>query len=276
MKLADDDLQKMLGELRASPKYGQFDLPESTLRDLIQQEAPGQGSYRGTVKAVRRKLHNITAPYLGDPDYAQSASLLEAALQKGDEAAERDACLKILSAHASTAERLNILGSFYERIFSIIGKPHALLDLACGLNPFSFPWMGLPPDTRYHAYDIHRPRIQLINHYFALKGMAPLGAHQDVLADPPQEKGDVAVLFKEAHRFEQRRRGCNLALWRTLRVRYLLVSLPLKSLSGRHDLADKQRALVRRIMEGMPWGIEEIAFENELVFCIDKGPVMQV
>ena len=44
-----------------------------------------------------------------------------------------------------------------------------VLDLACGLHPLAFPWMGLPLTTQYYAYDIHQPRVDLIGHFFNFK-----------------------------------------------------------------------------------------------------------
>ena len=94
--------------------------------------------------------------------------------------------------------------------------------------------------------------------------------YQDVLVTPPQAEGDVAFLFKEAHRFEQRQRGCNRALWLALKVPYLLVSLPPHSLSGQHNLVERQRRLVYATLAGLPWEVTEVSFENELVFVIKK------
>ncbi len=131
--------------------------------------------------------------------------------------------------------------------------------------------MGLPNSVSYHAYDLNLPRIELINHFFNLEGLAPLAAHQDILINPPIFDADVAFLFKEAHRLEQRQRGCNRALWQALQVRWLLVSLPTSSLSGKHDLLGKHRRLVEQTCSGQSWTIHEIMFTNEIVFCIDKG-----
>jgi 16S rRNA (guanine(1405)-N(7))-methyltransferase len=148
----------------------------------------------------------------------------------------------------------------------------SLLDLACGLNPFALPWMGLPQDVRYHAYDIHRPRVELINHFLRLSGLSPDAEVRDVLVQPVEERADVALFFKEAHRFEQRHKGANRAFWEGLNVRWLLVSLPTASLSGRHDLLDQQRRLVYGTLQGLPWPVQEEIFATEIVFCIAKEP----
>ena len=274
--MSDDPLEPIIQELLSSRKYKGIDLPAVTVRDLLVKELPNYRSQKDAVQVVRKKLHNIVAPYLGDPDYPAAAVMLEAAFQAGSDQAVKIACARLLAAHASTLERLKIVDEFYARLFALTGGlPHTILDLACGLNPLTFPWMGLPPDINYYAYDIHRPRLTLINRFFELAGLAPLGTYQDVLVNPPEVEGDVAFLFKEAHRFEQRQRGCNRALWMALKVRYLMVSLPPHSLSGQHDMVDRQRRLVYNTVEGLPWQVTEINFENEMVFVIEKPVVWE-
>ena len=80
----------------------------------------------------------------------------------------------------------------------------------------------------------------------------------------------MAFFFKEAHRFEQRQRGCNRPFWQAIRARWLLVSLPANSLTGRRDLAAHQRALVQRTLQGLDWPVSEIQIHDEMIFCIKK------
>ena len=47
----------------------------------------------------------------------------------------------------------------------------SILDLACAMHPFAHPWMNLPPDCPYLAYDLHQPRVDLINHFFQTAGI---------------------------------------------------------------------------------------------------------
>ncbi|HVN56620.1 MAG TPA: hypothetical protein VMT46_20005 [Anaerolineaceae bacterium] len=270
--MKEDVIDQAIREILNSKKYRGMNLCADTLRDVLEREVSSSGrSQKEALKAARQKLHNIVAPYLGDPDYPAAERELETAFASRDVEAIRAVCTRILAAHASTRERISILDDFYTRIFAATGKPAAILDAACGLNPLTFPWMSLPLNTRYHAYDIHGPRVEFLNHYFHLQGLAVLAEQRDVLVHPPEERGELAFLFKEAHRFEQRQRGCNAPLWDALRVRYLLVSLPTHSLSGRFDLVDRQRQLVREILGQRTWLVGELLFENEIVFCIDKG-----
>ncbi len=268
---AADPIQPLVDELLNSRKYRALNLPAETVRDLLEQELPRHRSGKDALKAVRHKLHTIVAPYLGDPDYDQVAVDLRVASTAGSDAL-RAACAEVLAAHASTHERLAVLDEFYPHLFAVTGQPRSILDLACGLNPFAWPWMGLPTSTNYHAYDIHAPRVAAINAFFETQGLAPLAEVRDVLVRPPEIDADVAFLFKEAHRMEERQRGCSRGFWRALNVHWLLVSLPAESLSGKFQLADRQRALVQQAIGGAGWPITELVFGSEIVFCIEKRP----
>ncbi len=269
--LTPEQTASLADQILNQRQYRGLGIPLETVEDLIGREANAEQNERTILKNVRRKMHHLVADYLGDVDYEQAEKWLEEAYTIPDKELIKETCARILGCHASTRERLAHLENFYQILFAACGKPESILDLACGLNPLAFPWMNLPESTRYYAFDIHRPRIDLINLLFKNLGMNALSRCQDILVHPPDEEADVALFFKEAHRFEQRQRGCNLAMWQALRVRWLLVSLPASSLSRKFDLAERQRALVYAILKDQPWRVEEILVENELVFYIDKG-----
>ncbi|NPV57152.1 MAG: hypothetical protein HPY76_10845 [Anaerolineae bacterium] len=264
------DIDALTAEILSSPKYRRLDLPPGTVQDLLRRELAAGRTAREALKAARAKLHTIVAPYLGDPDYADAARQLDAAFGADSTEALQQVCQTLLASHASTRERLPHLPKFYQAIFEVTSTPHILLDLACGLNPLALPWMGLPSGIQYHAYDLHAPRVRLINHFLSGYGL-PASAHQqDILLEAPRQPADVAFFFKEAHRFEQRRRGCNRDFWQALNVDWLVVTLPGESLSGRHEKRDQQRRLVARTLTGLPWQVTEFEIGGEMVFCIDR------
>ena len=265
------ELEGWIGELRDGRKYRTLALPDSTLKDLILSELPRRKSKAEVMQVVRKKLHNLVAPYLGDPDYLQAELDLQKAFQQDARDEVRQICLGLLAGHASTRERIPVMEEFYRQLFAFTGKPQVILDLACGLNPFAIPWMGLEDGVQYHAFDIHQPRVELINRFMQGWGLEPLACQQDILVEPPQIRADIAFFFKEAHRFEQRQRGCNRAFWQALNVKYLLVSLPTRNLTGQHSLLDRQRSLVSNTLNGLNWKVEEFIFQDEMVFCIQPG-----
>lgn len=264
------DIPEIVEEILSSSKYRHLNIPPETVSSLVEQEFPRHPNRSSALHAVREKLHNIIAPYLGDPNYPAAHKALTAAFESHQPEQVKAECLRLLQAHASTRERIPLLEEFYTRLWQVTGVPNSILDLACGLHPFGLPWMGLPAATAYHAYDIHQPRVDLLNHFFRLQSRAELAEKRDILLSPPEITADVAFFFKEAHRFEQRQKGCNRAFWQALRVQWLLVSLPSENLTGRRSLAERMRALVDSTLAGLNWQVREVAFPGEIVFCIRK------
>lgn len=260
-----DQIQAIL----SSRKYRGLGIPAETVASLFAQERTQQKDEKALLKAVREKMHHLVAGYLGDPDYAIAGAQLAEASNKGADALNAF-CLSMLQAHASTRERLPDLECFYNSIFTVTGTPDSVHDLACGLHPFGLPWMGLAGSARYYAYDIHAPRVALINQFLMAAGRAPLAAVRDVLLNPPDDAADVAFFLKEAHRLDARSRGANRELWQAVNCRWLVVSLPARSMSGRNDLRDKHQTLVARTIEGLDWPLTQIEIEDEMLFIIRK------
>jgi 16S rRNA (guanine(1405)-N(7))-methyltransferase len=263
-------VDQLAGLILNNRKYRELSIPTETVVDLINREFESGLDEKALMKKVRKKMHNIIAPYLGDPDYSVVNGWLEAAYRSGNSEEIKQTCIRILKQHASTCERVPYLTSFYEQLFSICGNPSSIIDLACGLNPISIPWMKLSSRAKYFAYDIHTPRVNFINQFLILDDKQPLAEVRDILVNPPEFKCDIAFLFKEAHRLEQRRKGANRELWQKLNVGTLLVSLPISSLSGQHDLSGQMRRLVENATLASSWSIQEIKIGNELVFCMKK------
>ena len=269
LSLSKDEIRQYAQEVLQSPKYRTMDIPQDLIESLYIQESPHHKRLQDLHKAVRKKLHNIIATYLGDSDYDQATQdLKEAFLQ--DEQAIKAVCTQILESHISTQERIPFLDVFYQEIFSRVGKPQFILDLACGYHPFGLPWMNLDPNCRYYAFDIIKARVDFINTFFGLLHRPPLAFQQDILIHPPEIEADLAFFFKEAHRFDQRQRGCNRIFWQALKVNNLLVSLPATSMSMRHDKSDQHRRLVYDTLKDLNWSVEEFQVENELFFWIRK------
>jgi 16S rRNA (guanine(1405)-N(7))-methyltransferase len=270
MNLDQKTIQEWVTEVLNSKKYRKSGLNPATVADLICQEALKHPSKKTTLKAVKRKLHNIVAPYLGEPDYADLSERLTLIQETSlGSAPLRSYCQAILSQHASTAERIPIMDNFYAQLFEVTGMPNTILDLACGLHPLAFPWMRLPTTVHYYAYDIIQPRVDLINLFFRKIELAPLAENRDILVSPPTMQADLGLFFKEAHRFEKRQPGCNRAFWDSLNVDTLAVSLPTQNLSGTHSLLEVHRNLVQA---NLPENrrVRELSFANEIIFIIER------
>ena len=269
MTVDNTAVDTVVAAVKQSRKYR--DTSEETIRQLALEAVIEHKKPKAAEKAVRRRLHSIMAPYLGDPDYAVAGELMAEVFAGGDEEAIRAACRDLMHAHLSTRERLPILDSFYRDIFAVTGRPSRLLDIACGLNPLAFPWMGLPVSgTSFHAYDIHEPRVEFLNRYFELQRLPPLAYVKDVAVGAPAESGDVALFLKEMPRFERNYPGRGRALLEAIDVRWLVVSFPTISTHGGRNLTNRYREFFHQVIDGSGWPVTELLFESELVFCAEK------
>ena len=266
------DIESIVRDIAQSKKYRGVGISEQTIRDIVLTELERQPNPKTAIQSARKKLHEVIALYLGDPDYDTAKQQITAAYESGDADTVKRMCIDLMREHDSTRERLELLDDFYPRIFAVTGRPAVLLDIACGLNPLALPWMDLPPDARYYAYDIHQQRVEFLNHFFARQGVGGAAIMQDILVNPPHETGDVALLLKELHRMEKRRRGIVLPLLDVLSVRWIVLSSPTRSRTGRHTVKDAYRRQVHALVAERPWTITEIEFTNELVYCLDKAP----
>jgi 16S rRNA (guanine(1405)-N(7))-methyltransferase len=269
--LSNDEIEQLIDSLKQSRKYGATH--EATIRELVLAESGHYKKAKQVEKAVRKRLHSIMAPYLGDPEYERATRELTAVFTTNDPVQIKACCHDLLYDHLSTRERLPILDDFYRQIFDVTGRPRSLLDIACGLNPLAYRWMGLadtPDPVRFYAYDIHAPRIDFINHYFGLEGLSPLARLQDVAINPPQETADLALFLKELPRFA-RNYGSDLArtFLHSLNVRWLVVSFPTVSTHGGRSLVERYRDYFNELIDPA-WPVTELLFDSELVMIAEK------
>lgn len=267
-EVSEQEINSLVEQIRASKKYREAGVSADTIRDILLAELAQHKKPKDALKSARRKLHEVIAPYLGDPDYERAQAEISAAFQTGDAGQVRQILQTLMAIHLSTRERLPLLDHFYSDIFALTGQPKVILDIACALNPLSFPWMNLP-DVTFYAYDIHQQRIDFLQHYFTLAGVKGGAIMQDILVHHPQESGDIALLLKETARLEKRQRGVTQPLLDALKVRYIVLSLPAHNRTGR-DTQESYRALFNRVISDRPWTVQEIHYESELVFIIDK------
>jgi 16S rRNA (guanine(1405)-N(7))-methyltransferase len=265
----EKQVDALVTAVKQSKKYG--DTSEETIRELATEALRRYKKPKQALKHVRGQLHSIMAPYLGDPDYEAAKEALTAVFATNDPVQIKATCYDLLTTHLSTRERLPLLDTFYQEIFAVTGKPDSLLDLACGLNPLAFPWMDLPASTQFYAYDIHEPRVDFLNHYFQLEGLAPLAKLQDIALQFPQEPADMALFLKEMPRFARNYGNLGRPLLEALNVRWLVISFPSISTHGGRNLTDRYRDFMFQLIDGLPWQATEILFDGELVFCIEKA-----
>jgi 16S rRNA (guanine(1405)-N(7))-methyltransferase len=263
------DLDELVSAVSSSKKYGA--VCKDTIRRIAERELTSHGSLKSATKAAKRRLHQVYGAFEGALDYEAAYRQLEEAYRTGGEKEIQSACGQLLERHSSTGERLPLLDRFYRSIFAITGQPGSILDLGCGLNPLALPWMDLPHSTRYIALDIDADRIHFLNRYLALAGFEPLARCQDVLAQPPTDVVDAALLLKMSPSLERQEPGVTLDLLEWLRAPFVVVSYAIRSLGGREKgMLDHYQRQFSALIEGRQWAVERLVFETELVFVVQR------
>lgn len=226
--------------------------------------------YKVMLKFLRRTLHDVYGIFNIS---RRSLAELEAHLKETKRLDGRAFGIhaKILQSHKSTQERFPSYEPFYISLFRITGKPKIILDLACGLNPLSFPWMNLKKLT-YYAYELSPDDASFIQSYFEImkkySGLDGRAFSADLLKLPKLSKCDVCFLFKALDSLESLKRGISRDLLDSIDANFVVVSFPTRSISGKRRL--KERSWFLTLLNDLKLSYQKIELENELFYVIEK------
>lgn len=266
-----NQIEEIVSNIKSSRKY--HNICEDTIRDVIEIMLPRYRKKKDVIKAARRKLHRIKAAYLlrDEISFEEELGVLTKFYSQGNIDEVKKVCLKLMREHASTRERIPILDHFYEEIFTVTGFPKTILDVACGIHPLSIPWMNLLDNSTYWAYEIDSVIVNQLNLFFKAISFEPLAKMQDVICIPPTETGDIAFVMKMVPCLERRQKGISIRLLEVLKVKYLVVSFPIKSLSGySKNMPMHYTELFYNMVDGCGWKVTKLPIKDELVFVVDK------
>ena len=224
------------------------------------------------IKQVRARLRKAYGLFRDDP--AKRQKLMEKLLA-APAAAQKKVIDEILSTHASTKERLPIYNNLYAKIFALTGKPGVILDLGCGINPFSYPYMKLRKCT-YLAYDINEEEINILNKYFSLlRRKIPYFDGQAAAADVLQMQkippADVCFLFKMTDVLDKNKgHKATEEMLKRIPAEYVVVSFATKTMSGKKMTAPR-RNWMEWLCKRLGYEFTILEFENELFYVVKKG-----
>ena len=220
--------------------------------------------YKNTVKHIRAILRRIYGIFL-----TKAAQDRDRYLAEGNYA-------KILETHISTKERMQIYPEIYEKIFKITGKPAVILDLGCGLNPLSYPYMKT--DAEYHASELNEADCKFLEKCFEkmkIKGKAmPLdlieaAKNPEMLKIFP--KADICFLFKILDEVEQKKgRKASEALVKNINSGWLVISFSARTLAG-GPMKKPYRRWLEQMLSRLGYPFEIIKEGNEVFYVIKKN-----
>ena len=216
-------------------------------------------------KALKKILYGATTAYFGLNEYKKALKIFS-----GNSEINESALNAILSLHKSSKERLPFVYKFYNFIIEN-ANVESVLDIGAGLNPLM---IGLCPNyfnsvKTYTALDVDWRLARINELFFALSGINGKADCLDAISNTPEERATTAYLFKLAPLLERQKKGRAIELMENLRVSYIIITFPSKSLSGR------EKGMRRFYTENfkLPKNTEVIAkneIGNEIIFILKK------
>jgi len=218
--------------------------------------------YKNFIKKIRAHLRKVYGVYLSK------------GFEKRNEFFKKGDYCSILKTHLSTRERFEIYPKLYKEIWKITGKPKSIIDLACGMNPFSFKFMGLK-NVRYLAIDISPEDVKLINKFFKKEGINGKAKLLDLLKIEhynifkPFKEFDVAFLFKSLDIPIVKSKKIAELLIKKVPAKWVVVSFATKTI-GQRKMKKANREWIKKIAEKLGYKVKVLNFENEVFYVIKK------
>jgi len=270
--ISPEQIARLEAEILGRKKYQSLD-PILVHRVGI-QELTRHNNYKEALKSSRARLHQAACAFqLPEMDF-DTANQDLASLPKSIHAEESEAyCLRLLSQHASSKERIPILDQFFHRVATEMEEVHSILDCACGLNPLSLPWMPWGEITRYDAVDVFSNLtgfLQQFLDHFRIPGSAQTC---DLVHEVPGDSYDLVFLLKTLPCLENLEKSASSRLLNAVRGRYVLVSYPVASLGGREKgMIQNYTRQFEKLTAGWRGEIKRFDFETELAFLLIREP----
>ena len=264
------ELDSLVDAVLTAPKYEH--VCEALIRQVGGRELVKRRRFKDAVKATKKKLHQIGGAYsLSEIDYIQSLHELRRTVESGDREQLLDICERLMGFHASTRERVHILGEFYETTLHSIQPVRVILDVACGLNPLALPWMPLSEGVEYYAYDVYTDLVGFVQEFLGIIGVQGHAEARDVTQALPEQGADLALVLKTIPCLDQLDKTAGIRLLETLDADHILMSFPVQSLGGRSKgMVKHYEARFHELIRGKPWAVQRFEFDTELAFLVTK------
>ena len=230
--------------------------------------------YKKVLKEVRQQLRRVYGLYRTTIERDNREELIQ---QLSSDKNFKTTITKILQTHSSTKERLDFYAKLYSNIFKITKAPTSILDLGCGLNPFSIPLMDLNK-LNYYAYDLSKEEINSLNTFFQFLeenndgfwGVAKVldaFSWEEIAKHDPV---DLCFLFKMTDVLD-RGRGHKVSeeVINRIPAKYVVVSFSTKTMSGK-GMNFPERKWIELMCTRLKYTYKPLKFSNEIFYVIKK------
>jgi len=229
-----------------------------------------RGAYKQLIKDIREKARRIYGSYI-TKKYSQREMLL---IQKRYD--------ELLLLHLSTKERKNAYIEIFNTILAKTCTPHSILDIGCGLNPFSAEILFdiIHHKIEYHATDINVDDTDFLKTYFntsavftAKSSAFPCDASKESEHTKLTLKTDWCLLLKALDPIEESCENISYKLIPAIKSKWIIASFPTITISQK-QMRNKRRTWFEKVLNRQELQFETIEIANELFYII-KNNVQQ-
>jgi hypothetical protein len=178
--------------------------------------------------------------------------------------------IEILKLHKSSNERIDYYPFLYTQIFSITGKPNKILDLGCGLNPFSYPFLDCKPE--YIACDISPGDCGLIQKFFDYFNINGTAFYFNLIEFKKTKFAhflldiDICFMLKIVDTLEDQKKGITQNIIKGINCKALVISFSTISIGGKTEI--KKRFWFENLLKKMGRKFEIMKVPNEIFYII--------
>lgn len=258
-------------------KINEFLGRNKKIKEKLSKANEKSKEFKEVVKCVKQEMHRIYGAFQND--IGKREKLLEK-LEKAEPNSNEfiEIHKKILLTHKSTAERLRIYDNLYNDLFSITGKPDIVVDIGCGMNPFSLPWMKV--DGMYLAVEFNRKDADFIRKYFSIIKRTRKGIFEALELDVAKENDyaklrnipcDVAFAWKMFDILDFKTAE---NIIKSINAKYLVASFSTKTL-GKRQMNFPRRSSFQKMLRRLGLEYKTLSYENEIFYIIKlkDGPL---
>ncbi len=263
-------LEQVVDAVMAGSAYAS--IQRALVHRIAERELAKGRSFKDAVKSTRTVLHQVGGAYLPQiPPYDAWVTELAGLSTDPRDPDLRAFCRQKMASHASTRERLPSLEEFTTLTMEGVGEIESLLDLACGLNPLTLPWLPLKPGAKVFLCDIYTDMVKFVDAFRIHLGFTGESKVCDLTEHIPTEPVQVALLLKTIPCLEQIQKNIGAQILNTIQAETLVVTFPAYSLGGHSKGMRKTYAAhFAELVEGKPWHIRALEVGSELVYIVRK------
>lgn len=263
---------EIVSKIKKSKKYSGI-TTEVIAREVSEfiKRVPGYERLKESfiLKQIKTRLHKIYGSF-----QTTKKTKAKKLLDKYAETKDNKILREIMETNISTKERLGSYGWVYGEIFKRTKDIDSIMDLGCGLNPLSFPYMEPENDIKYYAYDINENDLEIVREFFNIYRTDNIVSAID-LKNPEEARklspADICLMFKLLDPLEKSSGNHKLSeeLIKILsaKCRYIVVSFSTKTLSGK-KMNHPYRGWIERMLSRIGMKFETFSTDNEIFYFI--------